>query len=437
MERNERTIRRWDALWLLALVAYILAGSPIVPFHGDESTLIYMGRDAYYQFVLDDWEQVFYSENPTSLTEQHLRLLNGTIPKYLYGLTAISSGYAFEEINEQWNWGLNWEQNINEGRKPLDDLLLRTRLISAAFLAGGAVILFLMVAQLAGRPAAYIASLYFALNPVLLVNGRRAMMEGGMIFFMLLVLWVGLWLIEKKHRWVFLALGISSGLAVATKHPAVIGVAVVFIACQLVILLERKQILKRTAFLVGAGIVSLIVFYALNPAWWGDPIGRIPIMLELRSNLLADQTAFFGGYETFADRIGGMLHHVFIALPQYYEVSDWGAWIADEINRYESSPLRGVSIGGSLIGALLLIAVCAVGVMYLTSMGWQKRLLLALYFLLIPLAILVTNPLDWQRYYLPIYPVIALVVGLGTAQIMQWVQARRPDLNQPVSQPIV
>ena len=43
-----------DALWLALLAAYIVAGAAIVPFHGDESSLMFMGRDFHYLFVDGD-----------------------------------------------------------------------------------------------------------------------------------------------------------------------------------------------------------------------------------------------------------------------------------------------------------------------------------------------------------------------------------------------
>ena len=46
--------RRLDAVWLGLLALYVLAGAGQMPFHGDESTLIYMGRDYHYLLVEGD-----------------------------------------------------------------------------------------------------------------------------------------------------------------------------------------------------------------------------------------------------------------------------------------------------------------------------------------------------------------------------------------------
>lgn len=434
MQQITRMRHHMDKFWLLLLSLYILAGVSIVPFHGDESTLIYMGRDAYYQFVLNDWDQVMYSDPPTNATEQHLRLLNGTIPKYLYGMVAIISGYSFEEINEQWNWGLDWEQNLAEGRVPATALLLRVRFISALFLVGGLVTLFCITSTIGGKAPAYAATLLYALHPVLLLNGRRAMMEGGLIFFSLFVLLTGIWVIQKQVNWTYWLLGIVSGLAVATKHPAAIAVAAVFIGCQLVIILNKETVLRNTLKLIGAGVLSLLVFYIVNPAWWINPLARVPEVMELRSELITEQTEFFDGYDSLNESLSGFVQHVFIAQPQYYEVEIWGEWIGGEITRYENSLLAGFTIGGGAVGAVLLCLFVIMGILHVRQVGWQNRLLLSIWAALIPLAILLTNPLNWQRYYLLIYPVVVIFAGMGFAYLIERLLVYFPQLNQLYSQ---
>ena len=85
--------------WVL-LTLYVLAGAAIVPFHGDESTQIFMGRDYYHglaEIVHDDSSRI-------PATERHLRLLNGTIAKTIYGWIAASSAISLDELNNQWRW---------------------------------------------------------------------------------------------------------------------------------------------------------------------------------------------------------------------------------------------------------------------------------------------------------------------------------------------
>jgi hypothetical protein len=80
-------------IWLVALAIYILSGTPDAPFHGDESTLIFMSRDYAYQFIQRD-----QASSPSARTRQPdragLRLLNGTVNKYLYGLAWHLAGFV-------------------------------------------------------------------------------------------------------------------------------------------------------------------------------------------------------------------------------------------------------------------------------------------------------------------------------------------------------
>jgi 4-amino-4-deoxy-L-arabinose transferase-like glycosyltransferase len=430
-----------NAFFLLLFILYILAGTPLVPLHGDETTQIYMGRDFYYQVIQRDLTRIVYSETPEALsesaaTEQHLRLLNGTLPKYLFGLAAYLGGYEINQLNEQWDWCCDWQYNFDNGHIPSADLLLRARWVSSLFLAAGVIVMFWIGQAAVSRPVAYVASLYYALNPVLLLNGRRAMMEGGLIFFSLLVLWAGIWLIKSEKSslkfWMAIVfLGIVSGLAVASKHTAALGVTVVFVGYFIfnVHILRREStkdffvsIIKNSLRLFFVGLITLGIFYALNPAWWGDPIGRIGTVLSLRTELLGGQTQFFGGYADFADRSAGFFRQVFIALPQYYEVANWQNFIGDQMTTYETAFLQGISIGGTVVGGIVLFILMIAGMIFV----WRDKTILPgvrgvlfVYSIALPGLILLLTPLEWQRYYVPVYPAVGLMAAIGLVGLIK------------------
>ncbi len=100
-------------------------------------------------------------------------------------------GFTVDQINEQWDWGADWNYNQSNNHAPSFSLLLISRLPSALLLAAGIVIIFALGRALGGRPAAYLAAAYYALNPPLLLDGRRAMMEGSLIAFSLLTVLAG------------------------------------------------------------------------------------------------------------------------------------------------------------------------------------------------------------------------------------------------------
>ncbi len=417
-------------IWVIVLAGYVLAGTSEAPFHGDESTQIYMSRDYAYQFIDRDYNKLAYNPTPQNPAEQNLRLINGTINKYLIGFAWHFNGMSISDVNEQWDWGADWNYNQQNGHAPSSALLMAARWPSAILLAAGVAVMFALGRALGGKWTPFIASLYYALNPALLLNGRRAMMEGSFIFFSLLVVLVGVWLLEKPSLRRAILLGLVSGFALASKHTSIFTVGAVFVAILLHLIYQSVRSEDDYSvvdyvllpYLAIAAAIVFGTFFALNPAWWGDPAGRAQTVLQLRQELLAGQTAAFGGYTHFGDQLAGFLRQSLVVLPQYYEVSSWQSFISDQISRYETSLWRGVSVGGSNVGALVLCGIIAAGVWGLFTLRSSKgagettggiRWLIGLWGLVIIITTLALTPLEWQRYYLPVYPVIGVLAGLG------------------------
>lgn len=453
----------------MLLAGYVLAGTADVPFHGDESTQIYMSRDYVYQFIQHDLNQLAYNDTPTNPAEQSLRLINGTVNKYLIGLAWHINGMSIADINEQWDWGTDWNYNQQNNHAPAPMLLLASRWPSALLLAAGVALMFALGQAIGGRWTPYVASLYYALNPALLLNGRRAMMEGSFIFFSLLVLLVAIWLLQHPSLPRAILFGIVSGFALASKHTAVFMVVGVFAAVLMYLIYQSARSEDDSSvvdyvllpYLGFAAIATFGVFFALNPAWWGDPAARAQTVLQLRQDLLAGQTAVFGGYAHFGDQLSGFLRQTLIVYPQYYEVSGWEVYLGEQIRHYEASVWRGVSIGGSVLGALVLCGIMAAG-----AWEWGKpiipqrlrdrlfarwmtpdeeavldfyppvtgaRWLMGVWVIMMVLTTLLLTPLEWQRYYLPVYPVIGLLAGLGVNELSKrnWRKLLNRNADEP------
>jgi len=402
----------------------------LVPLHGDEPTQISMGRDFYYQFVENNWSQVRYGSwdelSPEAAAEQDLRLLNGTLPKYIFGFAAFMGGYEINENNEQWVWGAGWDWNHENGHVPSDDLISRARLASSLLLVLSAWAKYGIGITLNERLVGVIASAYYVLNPAVLINGRRAMMEGGMLAFTLLALLAGLWLLRKTDWKRAILLGIFAGFAVASKHTAVFTVVAVFAGCAFFWLWEANRIqqwralLPKLGWLFGAGILALVVFYTVNPAWWGDPIGRASEVLERREALLEGQTATFGRYENVSEQLTGFWRQVFVVQPMYAETEVDGFLSNQQelISQYENSVFSGITPG--TIGGIITLILALIGIFALlrgfiaTSDAW----LLSIWAITMLLLTLLLTPLEWQRYYLPAYPMVGIFAALGIAQLV-------------------
>lgn len=417
-----------DALWLGLLTLYVLAGAAIVPFHGDESTQIFMGRDYYHglaKIAHDDSSVI-------SDTEKHLRLLNGTIAKTIYGWIAASSDMPLDELNNQWRWKQDYAYNLDTNGIPDGDLLYKGRLASALQLALAVWVFFGFARLTMGRPAAWLASGLFALHPAILLNGRRAMMEGSHLLGMMLILLAAAWLLQQRKWRACLALGCAIGLAVAAKHPNVFVAALVFFACFSCDLAQTMRKQRRAARVGGrllmTGLAALLVFYALNPGWWLAPLSTARTALQLRANLLRNQTATFGGYVSTTERADGFFRFVFAGETQYFEDSTWAGYdvIHAQIETYQGSGLAGFGVdGGSLGGWLFLLLAIGGGIHFVRNKRIRReyRWLLMVWGLGLMALIFVVTPLSWGRYYLPLIPFVTSMAAYGlwtlTARIIK------------------
>lgn len=438
---------RWalDGLWLLALTLYIFAGMDAAPFHGDESMLLYMSHDYHYLVQQRDVERVLYRDPPIDPLEQELRLINGTIPKMAMGLAWDLAGYTVEDLNQPWLWGFydpkgewnEWTYSRAFGHMPSEGLLHAGRVSSAALLALSALALFTITRWVVpARWAAWLATGLYVTQPSVLLNGRRSMMEGAMLLGATLVILAAAGLmraqaradVSGRARWAWaLALGVAGGVALASKHTNALVLAIAFLVALVEPLLRRSAGARfnaaHVARLAVAGALALAVFLALNPAWWSDPLHMPERVLELRRKVVEGQVRGYGGFDTWRERPAALIDHAFFAPPQYYEVPVWQEYIGDQITAYESSLLSG-RLGGAIPSWLVVVAFLY-GALALAKRWRDGPALLALLWpLLIALALLVSNSLNWQRYYLPLQPGIALIAAAGGAWIVAFVRPR-------------
>jgi hypothetical protein len=231
----------------------------------------------------------------------------------------------------------------------------------------------------------------------------------------------------ERRGWVLAAwyavFGVTCGFALASKHSTLITVGATGVAVALEPFVlprvtasvqgrfraERKLHLAR---LIGAGALAVLVFLALNPAWWSDPLGMPARVSKMRVDLLKGQVAKYGGYAGWDARASELIKQAFFAAPQYYEDPAWKNYIPDQIKVYEATLWTG-RLGGPVWGGLLVIAF-ALGVIELGRRWRDGPAAGALLWMgVTALALLVTTPLSWQRYYLPLQAPLAVVAGVG------------------------
>ena len=424
-----------DGLWLVVCALYILAGAATVPYHGDEPTVIFMGRDVYYALngKLDHlYAQSFDALDGDAALEQHLRLINGTLPKSIYGTIGYVTGRTLEELSAPWSWGAGWEWNLSNGAlQPDDPLLLASRYVSSLFLAGSIIVLFTVIKSVGGRVPAYMATAYYVLSPAVLINGRRAMMEGPLLFFSLLTVWVALHVLHNR-RWLgYVLLGLIGGLTVASKHPGMITVGLSYGALGIITLYQGWQqrnvpyIAQHLLRLFVAGLLTIAVFIAMNPSWWRDPMLAIELVVQERTQLLEEQTTALGGTNDLGERVNYFIRQVLIAQPMYAEVDFFQPYITEQVAQYEASPWNGIAIGGNAPGALVLAILASVGAICLAFKRTSKAAFLLFWALGSIAFVMLATPLEWQRYYLMAFPALSLLASIGLWTPVTWLMDRR------------
>ncbi len=439
--------RLLDIFWLVLLGAFVFAIPPT--FHGDEPMQIYMSHD-YATAFIDHNPNALLTVPPYNVdTDEQLRLINGSINRYAIGLSWHLAGFTADDLPPRpgWEWAMDYDTNVSTGHRPSDALLAASRFSSTLFLALSVAVMFALGWQFGKRPLAYFVSGLYAVNPIILLNGRRALQEGSALFFGLLVIWIAV-MIGKRRRedrpaplsfWI--ALIVAGGLTLASKHTGIVfsaaALAWIFVTRSKspVTWLARLGVIGKLAL---SGAMMLALFIALSPALWTNPPARLVDLLQVRTNLLniqvdADPLA----PTTMGERVEGIITEPFMMPLQHFEAAFWANYqpITDEVDRYMSSPFSGVQFGVILGGALTLLA--GIGIVFalllLRSQGGVYGGLLI--WLLLTAFTLLVNPLPWQRYYLSLVPVATLLSGIGLYELARrfvW-KPEQPALSHAAS----
>jgi 4-amino-4-deoxy-L-arabinose transferase-like glycosyltransferase len=417
--------RWWGALATLLLLAPVfLLQLDQVPFHPDESSLLYQSRDL--ELALHSTPSLFdYTQWETDPAVAY-RVLNAPLAKYVLALGRGAAGYGPASVDVDWDWGLGWRQNLAAGAMPPAGGLLGARAASALLALLAAPVLWLAGRRLGGNWAAWGAAGSYGLNALVLLHGRRAMAEGTLLFAASLAV---LTLLSANRR--PLLAGAAGGLALAAKHSAL----PLAISAWLAALLTRSTansgpVSARWRRLALALAGTVLVVLVLSPYMWSNPFGAVRATVQARSQLLAEQVRLT---EELApdrllnrpdERLAAMVGHLFFLPVQLREIGNYDLALTPAYQQFQSSwrgqLLRGVVAGGILLGLCLLgVALSTVGWRKLTMESRWQRTVLLVATVLQGITLLLANPLPIQRYYLPLVPLVCLWAGIGITEIVR------------------
>jgi 4-amino-4-deoxy-L-arabinose transferase-like glycosyltransferase len=437
-----------SALFVGALLLYMLAGVNLAPFHGDESSIIDMSRDWYRLVVDHDLASVLYRPDVVDKArdDQNLRLLNGVLSKYGIGIATSIAGIPAKDLVTGWAWGQDWYTNQYYNHIAVNPLLFIARMSSVLMAMVSVALAFRIGFILGGFRVATIATVVYATLPAVLLNGRRAMFEGAFLLATSLLILAALRVARQMQtdtRWRrWLLFGVALGLAPAAKHTALLP-AIPILA--VILWLGRKHWLQTLKHVVVSLVIAGAVFFALTPAWWNHPLQMPSVVLKMRQDMLALQTIPTSLYQSTSGRVRALVDFT-LGSPQYFEEQfsgpqGWQDWIRQQINSYEASGLTGLPWNRLGVIAWLLIALGLAAMFRLAFAKSAKRQCsdMMLTFLATTIfsviAIFVLTPLTWQRYYLPLALLLSVSLSQGIVTLIQIIEyaghmARTESLSQ-------
>jgi 4-amino-4-deoxy-L-arabinose transferase-like glycosyltransferase len=418
------------AAWLIYAVA-MFATLPLVPFHPDEAT---------HLFLSSDFDTLVWQLNPAAVTwsapdappnVSRYRLLEAPLSRYLIGLSRTLTGQHAQTVPVDWNWSADWSANAAAGALPSASLLTVARLPATIGTVLGALLVYAIAHRAGGLVAGLTAAALYAANGALWLHGRRAMSEGLTVGAMLFAMCV-------MMRWGRQALAVGAAVAL-TAAAKLTGVALLPAALVAVVwpfkANWRAALRPALVCLAAFALASLL----LNPALWVPRTDTLNWVLRVRAELLTNQINTLRAADgpvvaTPLQQTIALLVHLYQAPLQFWEVPNYAADTAAAEARYLAIPwhilFRAPSIGANFLSGLLFLILTLCGVLFSAFHAWRpshtasppdERRVLAVLGLstLGVLAALYSIHIAWQRYYVPLLPLICIWAGLGAAALAQ------------------
>jgi hypothetical protein len=428
--------RLLPVLALLLYAGFVIAGLGDVPFHPDESSILYQSRDL--DVFLVDPKSLAWEPSISEDDDLNYRLLNAPLVKYIIGIGRRLVGYQADTVSVDWNWSLGWEENAAAGALPDQGVLLVSRFAISLLLPCSVVLIYLCGIKLSSHTTAALAATILAANGSILLHGRRAMAEGALIFGVCLAIY-GM-LVADRKPWLN---GIGFAVAVCSKYTAAALLPVSLLANVWTLQRKGKHAQNRIRNLLLFAGFSVTLTLLMHPLLWSHPKTAAKQMWIERQALVEGQTSMLRAIapqqvmDTTLERMTALLGHVFIAPLQFEEVGNYIPQTAQSVREYLDRPwhtlFRG-SVSGGLLLTLTLFGI-AIGICRLCANhdAYRRRALSLLLFGSLALAggLLLMNPLNFQRYYIPLVPFVALWSAYGIDQWLQKAKEAVPEEDSP------
>ncbi|MFC1754819.1 ArnT family glycosyltransferase [Thermoproteota archaeon] len=321
---------------------------------------------------------------------------------------------------------------INSKAQATQNILYVARVTAVLFGIGSCLLVFWIGWIVFNIRAGVVSALLLAYNPLMLVCGRRALTDTMLVFFVLASILVMIHLyssiLRQKIIRVFgltAALGLAIALSAGTKLNGCLVVVIFTLFCIAFTLvkikfystrnLEPPAILQnldndltiKLAFisLCVAGLVALSIFIFTNPSLYYEPREGMLVMLKSRINTVIYQQREFGS--SAIRSIGEKIYFVVsrTLFPKHFAM----------FGRITKLPIDFILF---IVGLFMLCRdeLCNI----FKNQTLSNNCIIILWVFVMFIGTIIWIPLDWERYYLPVVPCIAIVSGYSISKIIDF-----------------
>jgi hypothetical protein len=418
--KNKNVIFTIQLLVTLLLTLNYYSTITRVPFHPDESTYIYMSND--FDRLLTDPLSLRYSTEPQPDSNQHYRLVDPPLTRYVIGAVLKISGQ--KSLSVDWAWGLSWIENLKRGAFPEEKSLLVSRIAVSCFFMITLLSIYKTGLYLHNPLTGLIGMLLVGTSALVLLHTRRAMEES----LLLLGTSLGVWCFTKINQKPWLA-GLAVVLAVNAKLSAAplffLGIAAIIIMDTI----ESVSWSKRFMNLILFTSILVIGTYLLNPVAWNHPMSVLQLAIQERNSLVAHQLTNLQKLnpllvlEKPGIRIANLINHLFFSQPAALDIGNYLQELKPSIDDYLASP--GTSLMRGLYGGFVLLVLTLFGIILMlvklflyrnnSNRFWMVFLLGFVFFFA---AMVAAISLPFQRYVIPLLPFVYLFIAFGISQMI-------------------
>ena len=264
------------------------------------------------------------------------------------------------------------------------DALVAARRPFAVVGALGVMAVALLGWRLLGAGPAVVGGLLLAFEPFLVAHARVAHLDSGLAAYMAVAALSALVYFAAGGSWPYLVLsGAATGLAFLTKAPSIYLFGFVPLAAGLCWLISDRRpagLCRIAALLVVWGLVAALVGVVLWPSFRVNPVGTLLQMAQ------------------FTERVGGGEHDNFFL-----------GSVTDDPGPFFYPFALLIRLAPVTLAGLLLLAVA----WRRLSAAQGKVATVALLYCLGFMAMMTIGPKKFDRYLLPLFPMLGLLAGLG------------------------